>query len=230
MKRLTPTSFAMLGLLAIKPWSTYELTKLFGRSVQYVMPRTEANRYLEAKRLIEAGLVTASESRVGKRRRTIYTITPAGRSSLVDWLRDPPRPTHLESESLLKILFGDMADLPTLLDQIRAFEAEAEEVEAPWRAIAREYADGTGPFPERVHINTLFWVLLDRWAQLRSDWAAWAIREVDTWPDEHGPRDRDVSRALLKAFLDGEWGSTFPGASPAAGPRRVDEGGSLSGG
>jgi PadR family transcriptional regulator, regulatory protein AphA len=201
MKRLTPTSYAVLGLLAIRPWSTYELTKLLGRSVHYVMPRTEANRYLEPKRLVEAGLATAAESRVGRRRRTVYSITPAGRDALAAWLEQPAGPTELESEALLKVLFGNMASRDTLLDRIREFGAEAQATEEPWREIAREYASGNGPFPERVHINMLFWTLLDRWARLRIEWARWAASEVASWPDQAGPADPDAARATLRALL-----------------------------
>jgi PadR family transcriptional regulator AphA len=210
MHRLTPTSFAILALLNIGPWSTYELTKLFGRSVQYVMPRTEANRYLEAKRLVEAGLATSEESRVGRRRRTVYSITPAGRRALAGWLDEPARPTRLESEGLLKILFANMATQQTLLDRIVEFGAEAEAIETPWRAIAREYADGGGLFPERIHVNTLFWALMEQWARLCEEWTRWAAMEVKSWPDEDGPRDLDASRALLKAMLDGAGGLGFP--------------------
>jgi PadR family transcriptional regulator, regulatory protein AphA len=210
MPRLTPTSFAILGLLAIQPRSSYELTKLLGRSVQYVMPRTEANRYQEPKRLVEAGLATAEEARVGQRPRTVYSITPAGREALVAWLQQPARPTQLESEALLKVLFANMAPLETLLARINDFGAEAEAVEAPWRAIAQEYANGEGPFPERTHINALFWVLLDRWARLRAEWARWAAKEVESWPDEHGPIHRESVQVLLTDMLAGRWGPGFP--------------------
>jgi DNA-binding PadR family transcriptional regulator len=208
-KRLTPGSYAVLALLSIGSWSTYELTKLFGRSVQFVMPRTEASRYLEPKRLVDAGLATARVATVGRRRRTVYSITPAGEAALHDWLASPPRPTQLESEALLKILFGNMVPRTTLLEQLRAVEAEAEAIEVPWRSIAREYADGDGPFPERVHINMLFWALLDRWARLRADWARWAAAEVESWPDQNGPRDRTAVRDMLRGMLD-DAGSSFP--------------------
>ncbi len=210
MPNLKPMSFAVLGLLAIRPWSTYELTKLLGRSVQYVMPRTEANRYQEPKRLVEAGLAIAAEETVGQRRRTMYSITPAGRTALSDWLERPARPTQLESEALLKVLFANMAPLPTLLARIGEFGAEAEAVEVPWRSIAREYANGEGPFPERIHINALFWVLLDRRGRLRAEWARWAAMEVASWPDEHGPSDPGAVHALLQDMLAGRWGSGFP--------------------
>lgn len=210
MPRLTPMSFAILGLLAIRPWSTYELTKLLGRSVQYVMPRTEANRYQEPKRLVEAGLATAADDSVGQRPRTVYSITPAGRAALADWLTRPARPTQLESETLLKVLFANMATKSALVARIREFGAEAEAVEAPWRSIAREYADGEGLFPERIHVNALFWVLLDRWARLRAEWAQWAAMEVESWPDEGGPIDKGVVQAMLDDMLAGRWGMGFP--------------------
>ena len=167
MAKLTPTSYAILALLAIRPWLTVELTKLLGRSVQYVMPRTEASRYQEPKRLVDAGLAVAEESMVGRRPRTVVSITPAGQDALVAWLERPAGPTQLESEALVKVLFGNMASKAVLLDRIREFGGEAEAAEEPWRAIAREYVDGGGIFPERVHVNLLFWVLLDRWARVR---------------------------------------------------------------
>jgi PadR family transcriptional regulator, regulatory protein AphA len=223
MARLTPTSFAILGLLAIRPWSTYELTKLLGRSVQYVMPRTEANRYQEPKRLVEAGLASADDEMVGQRRRTVYSITPAGRDALEAWLERPSRPTQLESEALLKILFGNMAPHETLLARIREVGVEAEAVEAPWRTIAAEYANGEGLFPERIHINALFWVLLDRWARLRAEWARWAVMEAESWPDEQGPEDRDAVQALLADMLAGRWDLGFPDR-PSRACRQTDAG------
>ncbi len=210
MPALTPMSFAILGLLAIQPWSTYELIKLLGRSVQYVMPRTEASRYEEPKRLVRAGLATAVDEGVGQRPRTVYSITPAGREALADWLMRPARPTQLQSEALLKVLFANMAPLPTLLARIEEFGAEAEAVEAPWRLIAREYVDDEGPFPERSHVNALFWVLLDHWARLRADWARWAAMEAASWPDERGPTDREAIQVLLGDMLAGRWGLGFP--------------------
>lgn len=210
MTRLTPTSYAILALLAIRPWSTYELTKLLGRSVWYVMPRTEATRYVEPKRLVAAGLATAEVSAIGRRRRTTYSITPAGRTVLSGWLEQPASPTQLESEGLLKILFGNMASTSTLLMRLHEFQAEAEAVEEPWRQIALEYVDGQGPFPERLHVSTLFWVLLEGWARLRADWARWAAMEVASWPDERGPRDREGVRALLNDMLERDWGLQFP--------------------
>lgn len=200
--RLTATSYAVLGLLAIKPWSTYELTKQMRRTLSHVWPRAESNLYQEPRRLVEAGLATVDRRLIGRRPRTEYAITPAGRDALDAWLAEPAAPTVLESEAMIKVLFGDHVPPPVLIRQLEAFAEEAESTEEPWRAIARDYIAGMGPFPERTHVNALYWVLLDRWARLRSEWARWAIDEVATWPDGAGPRDRAAVRAMLASALE----------------------------
>lgn len=199
--RLTPTSFAILGLLAIQPWSTYELTKLMRRALLAVWPRVESNLYREPQRLVAAGLATSRRVDVGRRRRTEYSITPEGRTALREWLESPAMPTTLESEGALKVLFANNASIEALRDRLAEFGAEAEAADEPWRAIAVDYLAGTGPFPERMHVNVLYWVLLDRWARLRADWARWASAVVETWPDERGPRDRSQTLRVLEAAL-----------------------------
>jgi DNA-binding PadR family transcriptional regulator len=170
------------------------------RALLAVWPRAESNLYREPQRLVEAGLATARRVDVGRRRRTEYAITPAGRQALVDWLATPASPTVLESEAALKVLFANNTRLDVLQQRLAEFGAEAEAADEPWRAIAREYVAGEGTFPDRIHVNVLYWVLLDRWARLRADWARWASAVVATWPDSSGP-DPAQSRALLEAAL-----------------------------
>ncbi|HEU0236897.1 MAG TPA: PadR family transcriptional regulator [Candidatus Limnocylindrales bacterium] len=219
MARLTPTSYAILGLLAIKPWSTYELTMQMSRAVGHVWPRAESNLYQEPHRLVAAGLATAERRLVGRRQRTEYSITAAGRAELDAWLSEPAAPTVIESETLLKVLFGNRATPEVIVGHLRAFAEQAESGEAHWREIAHDYIEGRGPFPERLHVNTLFWVLLDRWARLRADWARWAESEVATWPTGDGPRDREAVRRLLARAL--EDGTSLP-RSTDVGDGRAD--------
>ena len=72
---LTTTSFAILGLLAVQPWATYDLAKLMRRLLHFFWPRAESNLYAEPKRLVAAGLAEAREEWNGDRRRTVYSIT-----------------------------------------------------------------------------------------------------------------------------------------------------------
>ncbi len=51
MKALTTTSYAVLGLLAIRPWSTYELAKQMEVSLRNFWPRAERKLYDEPKEI-----------------------------------------------------------------------------------------------------------------------------------------------------------------------------------
>jgi len=81
MKGLSTTSFAVLGLLALRPWSTYELTRQMKRGLHYFWPSAESGVYEEPKKLVARGLAKAELGHVGRRPRTVYSITPEGRGA-----------------------------------------------------------------------------------------------------------------------------------------------------
>ena len=76
------TAQAILGLLALRSWTTYELTKQVQRSIGWFWPRAERKLYDEPKRLVAAGLAASSAEMTGARPRTVYTITAKGRKAL----------------------------------------------------------------------------------------------------------------------------------------------------
>lgn len=201
MRTPTATSYALLGLLAMRPWTSYELAKQMGRSLHHVLPRAESNVYAEAKRLETDGLVTGERTSTGKRSRTTYTITAAGRATLAAWVLEPARPMTLESEPIVKLLFAQTQPAEVLLRHIEDVRRAAEAAEGPWTAIADEYLDDRGPFPERIHVNTLYWVFQARWTQLQLAWAAWASAWVASWPGPDGPAP-DAVKAVLRAELE----------------------------
>src|ERR1051325_5072302 len=96
----TTSSFALLGLLALRPWTAYDLTHQARRSMRLFWPRSEAHLYAEVKRLVGWGYATAATERAGARERTSYTITAAGRQALENWLATPPAGPQLEIEGL----------------------------------------------------------------------------------------------------------------------------------
>src|SRR5436309_13332803 len=104
---LTTTSYAVLGLLSIKPWSSYELTQQMDRSLGRFWPRAVSKLYEEPKKLVSHGLARASTQRNGQRTRTVYTITLKGRRALAAWLQQPGDGPVLEFEQLLKVFFAE---------------------------------------------------------------------------------------------------------------------------
>ncbi len=201
-RELTTTSYAILGFLAIRPWSTYELAKQMRRNFHYFWPRAESNLYAEPKRLISAGLVHARSRPVGQRRRTVYSITVQGRRALEQWLRQPADASRLEAEPLVKLAFAENSTKDYVLENLRKFQDDAGSRLRELRAIFEEYLREEDPFPERVHINVVAYRLL--WDHARADakWAAWALDQVERWPNTKRPQRRSTLMDELRAALD----------------------------
>ena len=89
--RPTATSFAILGLLGLQPWTAYELVAQARRAF-ITFARSEAHLYAELKRLVERGHADAEVIEGRRRQRTRYTITPKGRTALEAWLGTGPAP------------------------------------------------------------------------------------------------------------------------------------------
>jgi DNA-binding PadR family transcriptional regulator len=180
---LKTTSYAMLGMLAIRPWSTYELAQHMERGVGRLWPPSaRSNLFTEPKKLVALGLARATDEAVGKRPRTVYAITPEGRRVLHDWLDTPGEPTRLESEQLLKLFFANHGTTDQARATIAAIAAWAEDHATENVAVARSYLAGTGPFPERAAILAVMGRLMTDFVDLVGRWAAWANEILDGWP------------------------------------------------
>jgi PadR family transcriptional regulator AphA len=192
---LTSTSYALLGLLAIKPWTTYELAQQMDRTLSRFWPRAKSKLYEEPKKLVARGLARATDDAVGKRSRTIYAITPKGRRALEAWLAEPGQGPVVEFEQLMKVFFSDNATTDDLRRQLDAARAWAHERTLVNIEVGRSYLDERGPFPERAAVNMLVGRFLDDFLDTVDRWAAWASATVDTWPSE--PRHADADPAIL---------------------------------
>jgi DNA-binding PadR family transcriptional regulator len=180
---LTTTSYAILGLLAIQPWSTYEMANQLRRSLHFFWPRAESNLYAEPKRLVEAGLAESREEWNGGRKRTVYSITESGRAAFVEWLHTDAAPQRLESEAYLRILFGNSGAKDDLLRALDRVEADGNAIVDNYTTYGGEYARGEGLFPERIHVNTLVATLALEQGRATARWARWAREEVEKWGD-----------------------------------------------
>ncbi|MEV6734366.1 MULTISPECIES: PadR family transcriptional regulator [unclassified Streptomyces] len=192
---LTTTSYAVLGLLAVRPWSTYELARQMDRSLGRIWPRAQSKIYDEPKKLVRHGLARAERGSVGRRPRTVYAITPEGRDALAAWLHEPGAGPVLESEQLLKVFFAESGTTPDTQATLAAARAWAVERNRDNLAAARAYASDEGPFPQRAAQTLLVGRFLTDYYRLVADWAEWAAAAVEQWPDE--PRDAVADRDEL---------------------------------
>jgi PadR family transcriptional regulator AphA len=208
MKRLSTTSFAVLGLLALRPWTTYELAQEMQRSVGQVWPRAESGLYEEPKMLVDRGLARAKHDMVGQRPRTTYSITAKGRREVGRWLREEGSAgLQIEFGALLKVLFAEQGTKDDLLSTLASIRRDAEERHEWLATIAREVssAQGPWPFPQRAHVNFLYVSFLIEHSATTARWAKRAERQVRSWPEDisnapernFGAKLRAVSRRPL---------------------------------
>ena len=197
--QLTPTSYALLGLLAVKPWTTYELAKQMDRTLNRFWPRARSKVLEEPKKLVALGLATAREEPVGRRPRTVYSITAAGREVLAAWVRLPGEGPVLEFEQLLKVFFSESGSREDLLRNLRDVRAGAYERTLRNVEVARSVLDRRTPFPRRDAVNQLVGTFLMDFDDMVDRWAEWATGVVEGWPEDPGDAEPDL--AAVEATL-----------------------------
>jgi len=180
-RTLTTTSYAVLSVLSLRPHSTYDITRQMRLSMHFMWPRAESNVYAEPRRLVAASLATAREEWNGRRRRTIYAITDAGRAALARWLASPSARQRYECEALVKVLFAENGTRDDLLASIRALSEDAADVMRHFLCVAERYAAGEGEYPWRFGLSGLAARLLMEQQAATLRWARWAEEVVTGW-------------------------------------------------
>ena len=160
MPALTSTSYAVLALLALQPWTTYQLARQMERSLGWIWPRAISRLYEEPKKLVAAGLAASRPEATGRRRSTVYTITPEGRQALAGWLAEPGSGPVLECEALVKIAYADQGSRDGLLANLAALVDDTTAKLHFGEMIAATYLEGRGPFPDRLPLSGLMWRFL----------------------------------------------------------------------
>ncbi|MDI2128896.1 PadR family transcriptional regulator [Yinghuangia seranimata] len=178
---LTTTSYAILTLLAVQPWTTYELAQQMDRSLRWLSPRSASSVYEEPKRLVAAGLADARKEFTGRRARTVYGITEAGRAELRSWLARDVEAVDPKESDLLRVAFADHGELDDLKRTLAAMRADAATRLALARERAAEYRETGGPYPDRLPVIALVTRMFLDQAEAFDRWAAWAEQAVGEW-------------------------------------------------
>ena len=204
-QQLTATSYALLGLLAVQPWTTYELAKQMDRTLSRFWPRARSKVLEEPRKLVALGLATATEEAVGRRRRTVYAITPAGRRAVGAWVTESGEGPVLEFEQLLKVFFSENGSRDDLLRTLHDVRAGVHERRQRNIEVARSVLDRRTPFPHRDAVNQLVGTFLMDFDETVDRWAEWATAIVETWPDDPAEAEPDLAEveAAVRRAMDG---------------------------
>jgi len=127
--QLTGTSYAVLGLVASGARTGYEISRVAASSTRFFWAASDGQVYPELRRLSDAGYLTARSEPQGERPRKVYSLTPAGREALAEWLaRSGDLRLEHRDEGLLKLFVGEeisVADARRLLAQMRGSRERA---------------------------------------------------------------------------------------------------------
>ena len=196
-KRLGTTAYTVLGLLALRDWTTYELATQMERGVSRMWSAAPSMVYEEPKHLVAHGYAEVRRARTGRRPKAVYSITPAGRRALAEWLQQPGAPPALQCEALLKVLFSDQGSTEDLLATLQSVEAWAEDAVTAARLRGGsyeedDYIEGVS-LESRASIVALTLPFLSDFYQLVADWSAWATSQVTDAGSDHTDVFRSVT-------------------------------------
>ena len=169
---LSPTAHVILGMLAWRPMSGYEIKGLVDKSTRFFWGASYGQIYPELRQLAAAGLVEGKASPQGGRRRNVYTLTQAGRMELEAWLGFDAEVFELRDEGLLKLFFAEASGTEGAIRALDSKRREHERVLAHLEAIdAKGGPDGFAGLVLRYGIEC------NRW---QAQWCKRAIRELES--------------------------------------------------
>jgi PadR family transcriptional regulator AphA len=170
---------ALLGALADRPRTGYELLKHFEQSLAYAWPASHSQIYPELARLLDDGLI--EQAAAGPRGSKTYAVTDDGVAEVRRWLRETEPDRRVRSEGTLRPFFLWLLEPE---EAIRQLEAER----AYWHGILDELEAIREQPPGSSRKEQTFRIVLEggiRSVGARLEWLEWAIGEVGStaWRD-----------------------------------------------
>jgi DNA-binding PadR family transcriptional regulator len=195
------TPYALLGLLSMRAWTTYELAQQVRTSLHRFWPRAERKLYDDPKRLAAEGLAKATVEYTGRRKRTVYAITAKGRRELKAWLGTPSPEPSWENEALVKVFFADGGDLDTL----RRTLAEIGDGARARLTELGALAEGEVRFPERRHLDAVTTRLAQELEEATVRWTEWVVEQSASWNAVDDPGRWDPESTVYTPLAEA-WG------------------------
>jgi DNA-binding PadR family transcriptional regulator len=164
--RLTPLSYAVLGLIGRGGASAHDLVDMVRRGGRIYWAAAPSKLYAEPKRLERLGLVR-SEKRPGRtRERTFYTLTDDGLAALREWLDGPASMPRMYHDAVIRAMCGDLVGDEALLASLLPLREELLE----WRGKLEEAARVAASLPHRERYLRLVHELGQALLQAQLDW------------------------------------------------------------
>jgi DNA-binding PadR family transcriptional regulator len=135
---LSATAKVILGMLAARPRSGYEIKQLVDSSARFFWAASYGQIYPELKKLEKAGLIAGDDSSQGARQRTTFKLTARGRRAAREWMAGPPEVLETRDEGLLMLFFAGSIEPKRAAEIARERAATSRAKAAQLRAIAEQ--------------------------------------------------------------------------------------------
>jgi DNA-binding PadR family transcriptional regulator len=179
---LSATAKVILGMLAARPRSGYEIKQLVDKSARFFWAASYGQIYPELKRLEDADLVVGSDASQGARQRTVYKLTAKGRRVARGWIAGPPQVFELRDEGLLELFFAGAIDPARTAEIARERAAQSAETASVLRGLedvlnAGERDGGPEYQPDHGSLAVLrYGIEMNEWA---AAWFERAARDLE---------------------------------------------------
>ncbi len=166
----TAVTWAVLGLVASKPRSGYDIKRIVDRSVRHFWAASYGQIYPELRRLEELGWIAGDDVPNGGRARRVYRITPAGRQALDGWFVGTETHMEIRDESLLRLFFADNLPVEHALGLLHG----RREGFSQMLEYLRGLDDGSG-VPDPPFVDLVY-----RWGLEYCEWTVdWCDRQIE---------------------------------------------------
>lgn len=191
MPSASKSVYAVLGFLAARPMSGYDIKKRIDGSISNFWNENYGQIYPVLKQLTELGWATRSDDpEAGARRRHLYTITDSGREALQAWLAQPTEEPIHRYEYLLKLFFGNEVDPDVSIRMLEEHQRQALADLERYRAIEHEIRIGA-----EGHPGAPFWLLTVRSGiALREADVQWCAEALETVRKLQKKKTRTVAK------------------------------------
>jgi DNA-binding PadR family transcriptional regulator len=146
------TEAAVLGLVAFRESSGYDLARLADRSIGYVWTPSRSQIYKVLPRLVANGFARVRAVRQDDRPdKALYRITPAGRGALRRWLETVDGVTTEDPRVFaLKLFFCDLVPTATAEAQLAGYRRLLDARLARFETMLRDLDDVEMIFPQLI--------------------------------------------------------------------------------
>jgi PadR family transcriptional regulator, regulatory protein AphA len=208
-------------MLAVRPWTSYELTRQVRRSLRFMWQTSEGHLYREQGRLVKLGWAHVEEEPAGRRTRKRYSITTEGRKALAEWLSTEPQEPILQVEGTMRTFFADQGSPGQLVASMEATSRQARAMLQELLGFVDEYLEEGGPmsmieegrsgpdtareefhgrpmYPERLHVVAVSIDVTTQLLETIDRFFVEAADEVSSWSDTTDPALAPRTRQRLE--------------------------------